>query len=220
MFLIFLQNFRNFQPAESAESAESTIISVFNSLLLLLIWCLQISIQSKDSGLGRSKGNISRKKRKRGRDVIDRGELKKLIVSKKSKTVACSPFEELVNELNKLEKNEQFCKFEITNKNTIKFDIKPNKKVFANFNIWNAMELFIRIVFVYRLEIVEFISESFGDLATKVKVQWLQNIVAHIKQIESNKEELFPDFQNWNDFFKCKYKNFVYKIKLNFIFEE
>lgn len=176
-------------------------------------------MQSRDSGLGRSPENMAQAKPKRGRSSIGSGVPN---ASKKKKPNPRNSFDELNNELKKLLKKKQFCDFNVINKNTINFDINPNQKVSANFNIWNAKELIIRVIFSDHEEIVEIVIASFEKFATKVKVELLRNAVAYIKRIDGRKEELFPKCFNWDKFMKCKYYQNLRKVinsTLNFMYD-
>ena len=160
-------------------------------------------MQSPDPGLGRSGSsmeNASQIKNKRRRDSIVNQE-----PQKKKKTIQRNLVDELFDKVKVFAKKQQFQNFEI-NGNALNFDINPDQKVYANVNIWNAKELFVRVTFEDRREIVEIVDESFEKLTTKLKIERLRNISDNIKRITSRKEEMFPGVLNWESFVKSNYE--------------
>lgn len=121
-----------------------------------------------------------------------------------------TPSDDWYLKLTTLQENNQFSKFEQIG-NTVKIVCQNSKSnVTAMVDIWKSKELFIRIIFSDRKEIVEIDDKSFGTLAAEQKIVRLNNFIERIKRIGS-KDELFPVNLNWADFIERNYENFDYR---------
>lgn len=115
-----------------------------------------------------------------------------------------SAFDELLDQLIKLQAKKRFQNFDII-KNTIHCEFHPNEMVMVSINIWNAMELWIRIIFEETQEMVEIEDTSFGKYSVELKVKRLQNLIMNFKRVPKRKEDLLPKIHDWNNFLKCNY---------------
>lgn len=164
------------------------------------------SLSHSDPNLGsttENSGSQSNSKRKHNSLDSERPESNASKKQKKEK----NPHDELAENVEKIANQHPCCNFE-KNANTLTFGVKPNNKVSAEIDIWCSKEVTIRTTFNNTKEIVYLTHPSFGRLATKEKIEWLQNFVAHIERIKSSKEELLPGCLNWKNHLKCKYNDF------------
>lgn len=126
------------------------------------------------------------------------------------KSVKRKPFEDMLDRIIK-RRTKTFQNIEIV-QNTIRCEIKPSTEITVSINVWNAKELWVRIIFNSTMEVVEIEDTSFGKHPVEWKVQRLENLIVNLQRLRKRKEELFAGLQNWDDFKKCNRMNFTVPI--------
>lgn len=122
-----------------------------------------------------------------------------------------SAFDKLLEQLIKVQAKKRFQNFEIINK-TIRCEFDPNEEVMVSINIWNAKELWVRIVFRKAQENVEIEDKSFGKYSAELKVKRLQNVIVNLGRMPETKEDLFPGVRDWKKFSNCNYNDIFFVI--------